>query len=291
MTEAGPTMYVNGRFAPEDEAGLSPLDRGFTLADGLFETMVALDDKVFRIGGHLARMQRGAEALRIPLPSVGELTGIILESLRRNGHTLSVARLTVSRGVDRGRGLDAPRDIEPTVVARVAPWQGPPDSMPPGRRLALSTIPRNDRSPLSRIKSLSYVEGVTARLEAQSEGADDALLCNTRGLVACGTSNNVFVVRDGALLTPPEEDGALAGIARLTALEEADRLGIPAEERSIEHRHVSGADEVFLTNVVQGPVPVISLDGGPIGAGSPGPITQMLFDAYWARVRRELLPA
>ena len=225
MTEATPVLYVNGRFVPEAEASLSPLDRGFTLADGLFETMVALGDRVFRMGDHLARMRRGAEALYLALPSAEELTWVVLESIGRNGYPRSVVRLTVSRGVDFGRGLDAPPGIEPSVVVRVAPWQSPPESAPPGRRLALSAIARNDRSPLSRIKSLSYVEGVTARLAAQRGGADDALLCNTSGFVTGGTSSNVFAVDGDSLLTPPEEDGVLPGIARLTVLEEARSLG------------------------------------------------------------------
>lgn len=282
-------MYVNGRFVPEDEAAISPLDRGFTLADGLFETMVALGDAVFRIEGHLDRMRRGAEALHIPLPPANDLKAVILESIRRNGHPGSVARLTVSRGLDRGRGLDASPGLQPSVVVRVAPWAGPPGSLPAGRSLVTSQIARNDRSPMSRIKSLSYVEGVTARLEAQARGADDALLRNTRGLVTGGTSSNLFVFRGGILLTPPEEDGALPGIARRTVLEEAGRLGIPALERSLEPVAVAGADEVFLTNVVQGPVPVASLDGGVIGAGAPGPLTQRVSNAYWERVKIELL--
>ena len=288
MTEARPVMYVNGRFVPEDEAAISPLDRGFTLADGLFETMVALSDRVFRLGAHLARMQRGAGVLHITLPSAEHLTEIILECIKRNGDPGSVARLTVSRGLDRGRGLDASPELQPSVVVRVAPWLGPPDSLPASRSVALSVIARNDRSPLSRIKSLSYVEGVTARLEAQRRGADDALMCNTRGMVAGGTSSNVFVVRAGSLFTPPEEDGALPGVARLTVLEEAGRLGIPTGEQSLTPGQIAGADEVFLTNVVQGPVPVKSMDDSAIGRGTPGPLTHRLFETYWERVRREL---
>ena len=289
MTETRPVMFVNGRFVPEVEAAISPMDRGFTLADGLFETMVALGDRVFRMKDHLARLQRGARTLHITLPPAEDLTEAVLECVRRNAHPGSVARLTVSRGLDRGRGLDAPPGIEPTVVVRVAPWAGPPDSLPAGRSLALSTLARNDRSPLARIKSLSYVEGVTARLEARGRGADDALMCNTHGLVTGGTSSNIFVVSSGALLTPPEEDGALPGIARLTVLEEAGKLGLTAEERSLEPALVSAADEALLTNVVQGPAPVASLDGNAIGAGTPGPVTQRLSQAYWERLRRELL--
>ena len=188
MTDAVPTLYVNGRFVSEAEARLSPLDRGFTLADGLFETMVALDDRVFRMEGHLARMRRGAETLHLPLPPSEELAGVVLEAIRRNGYPRSVARLTVSRGVDHGRGLDVSPGIEPTVVVRVTPWQGPLDSAPPGRRLASSTMLRNDRSPLSRVKSLSYVEGVAARLAAQRRrrrrrpAAQHTRLCGRRDI-------------------------------------------------------------------------------------------------------------
>ncbi|MBF8267401.1 MAG: Branched-chain amino acid aminotransferase [Dehalococcoidia bacterium] len=289
MTEGTPLLYLNGRFVPEAEASLSPLDRGFTLADGIFETLVALQERVFRLADHLARLERGAMTLHLPLPPVEELAEAIRESLRRNGYPGSVVRLTISRGADPGRGLDVTPGITPSVVVRVTPWQGPLTSVPAGRRLVLSTIRRNDLSPLARIKSLSYVEGVIARLEARHAGADDALLCNTRGFLTGATSSNIFAVVDGDLVTPPEEDGVLPGVARRTVLEEAERLGIPTRERSLVHEEAAGADEVFLTNVVTGVVPVVYLRGNPVGSGVHGPLTEQLAAAYWNRVRRDLL--
>lgn len=288
MADADALMYVNGEFVTEANAAISPLDRGFTLADGLFETMVAAGVRVFRIEDQLARMRRGADLLQLPMPDADELAAIIEECLRRNGLPLSVVRLTLSRGVDLGRGLNAPAALEPSVVARIAPWAGPPSSLPPGRTLVTSSLARNDRSPLARVKSLSYVDGVVARLEAQRAGADDALMCNTRGLVTGATSSNIFAVMGGVLVTPPVEDGALPGISRLTLLEEAVRLGIACEERSLTPQDVAGAEEALLSNVVQGSVPVASVDGLRLRSGAPGELTRRLFEAYWSRVRREV---
>ena len=286
--DSTPFIYLNGRFVPESDAGLSPLDRGFTLADGVFETLVALGDRVFRLGDHLARLQEGAEVLHLPLPPVEELAEAISESLRINGHPCSVARLTVSRGADPGRGLDVTPGVAPSVVVRVTPWQGPLTSVPQGRRVVVSTIRRNDLSPLARIKSLSYVEGVVTRLEAQSAGADDALLCNTRGFLTGATSSNVFAVIGGRLVTPPGDDGVLPGVARRTVLEEAERLDIPTNGHSLTPEELSTAHEIFLTNVVTGVVPVTSLSGDSVGPGVAGPVTARLARAYWERVERDL---
>ncbi|MDE2860376.1 MAG: aminotransferase class IV [Chloroflexota bacterium] len=288
MADADALMYANGEFVSEAEATISPLDRGFTLADGLFETMVAAGVRVFRIEDHLARMRRGADLLQLPMPVAEELAAIVEECLRCRGLPLSVVRLTLSRGVDTGRGLNAPAALDPSVVVRVTPWAGPSATSPAGRTLMTSSLARNDRSPLSRVKALAYVDGVVARLEAQRAGADDALMCNTRGLVAGATSSNIFAVISGVLVTPPVADGALPGISRLTLLEEASRLGVACEERSLTAEEVAAADEALLSNVVQGPLPVASVDGTGLRGGAPGALTWRLFEAYWARVRWEV---
>jgi branched-chain amino acid aminotransferase len=141
---------------------------------------------------------------------------------------------------------------------------------------------------LAGIKSLAYVEGVVARLEAHRAGADDALLCNTQGFLTGATSSNVFAVMEGRLVTPCEADGILPGIARRTVLEEADRLGVLTKEHSLAPEGIAGADEVFLTNVVTGVVPVVSLSANPVGTGRCGPVTEKLANAYWERVRVEI---
>ena len=286
--KSSPIMYVNGLFVSEAEAHISPLDRGFTLADGLFETMVAKGNRVFRIEEHLRRLSHGAEVLQIQLPPQDEIAGVISETLRHNKLEFSVVRLTVTRGIDQGRGLDVASGLTPSMVVRNSLWSGPIDGLPQSRQLAFSSICRNNLSPLSGIKSLSYVDGVVARLEARRAGADDALLCNTNGHLTGATSSNVFIVRSERLLTPCKDDGILPGVARLTVLEEAGKLNIRVCEQSLKANQVEEADEVFLTNVVTGPVPVVSVSGNRVGSGESGPATEKIAEAYWNRVREEL---
>ncbi|MEE9261245.1 MAG: aminotransferase class IV [Dehalococcoidia bacterium] len=279
-----PILYIGGRFVPQGQAHLSPLDRGFSLADGLFETMVAVGDCVFRLDDHLSRLLEGARLLELPLPTPEEMAWAVRETLRRNGLPRSVARLTVTRGVDLGRGLALPAQCTPMVVVRVTPRQ-PLTSQTTGRSLIVASLRRNEFSPLSQAKSLAYTEGIVARLEAQRAGAEDALLLNTRGDMACATSSNLFLVRsDGTVVTPPPSDGALPGIARRTVLEMAPRLGLLPLEESIAPADLMRAEEIFLTNVVTGPVPVISIDGRPVGAGEPGRVSLALATSYVAVV-------
>lgn len=287
--DAAGTVYVNGRLLPAAEASLSPLDRGFTLADGLFETVVADGQRVFRLPDHLRRLAAGAEVLGLTLPTEETLAAAILQTLRANELALAIARLTVSRGVGLGRGLDVSAGLEPTVVVTVSRWGGLPDEVPAGRSLALANARRNDTSPLAGVKSLSYVDAVVARMMAKRAGADDALVCNTGGRVTGATSSNLFIVMEGGLVTPPLSDGVLPGVARRTVLEEAARLGLETRERSLSPGDVAGSEEAFLTNVVTGVVPVTALDGRSVGSGAAGRVTSRLFSAYRDRVRRELL--
>ena len=276
---SSPVLYVNGRLTPVDDARVSALDRGFTLADGVFETMVAVDARVFRLADHLGRLRQGATLLQISLPPDAGLTAAIEATLRANGHPRSIARLTATRGVDTGRGLAVAGDGSPTLVIRVTP-RTLAASPPAGLRVVLAEARRNDMSPLSRIKSLAYTDGVLARLDARRAGADDALFLNTAERLACGTSSNLFVVRDGVLMTPPVSEGVLPGVARRTVLEVAASVGIPCAERPLPLADVDAAQEVFLTNVVTGLVPVVVVEGRPVGRGSIGPVTERLWRAY-----------
>lgn len=279
---------VDGRLVPLASRSLSPSDRGFTLADGLFETMVGYAGRVFRIEDHIARLTKGANVLHIPIPSEAELIGAIKSGLNLSAGAYSIVRLTVSRGNDYGRGLDIPQIVQPSIVVRITP--GSLSELVPGfgRTVVVSSIRRNHFSPLSKIKSLSYTEAVISRLEARNVGADDALTQNIIGLITGATSSNIFAVLQNHLVTPPEDDGVLLGIGRKVILEEAERLNILASEASLSIQNVEDANEVFLTNVVTGVAPVTCVSGKIIGNGSPGYITNILAKAYDERVKREL---
>jgi branched-chain amino acid aminotransferase len=251
-------LWVNGKLLPVGQAALDPRDRGFTLGDGLFETMRARGGAVLRIERHLSRLRAGAAVLGLsPLPKDEELADAIARTLAANELAEAAVRLTVSRGVPERRGLLPEPEPRPSVVVHAEPFAGYPDELyARGVRAVISGIPRNERSPLSRIKSLNYLENVLARREAEARGADDALLLNTAG----------------TLVTPNVTSGALPGTVReLVVAELAPQSGLEVVERAVRPDELSAAEEAFLTNALLGIVPLTEVDGLPIGTGEPGP--------------------
>lgn len=209
------TLWLNGALRRASEARIDPADRGFLLGDGLFETMAAHGRAVPELARHYARLCAGAELLRIPVPLTRpELAVAIHDLLAANGLHDAALRLTLTRGVGP-RGLLPPGNPTPTLLltaAALPPLGGP-------LRLITSTIRRDEDSPLSAIKSLNYLPGVLARMEAAERGADDALLLNRAGRVAETSIANLFVRLRGEWVTPPVSEGALPGIRRACLLD------------------------------------------------------------------------
>jgi len=287
MTGSERLAWVNGRLVGESEPSLSLLERGLTLGDGVFETMLAAGANVFRPAEHLERLAQGASLLAIDLPPVEHLLAAVLDTLSANRLSAAVVRLTVSRGPDPGRGLDVPPGVAPTVIVRATEYKpNSPDQ--PGLAAVLSSIRRNESSPLSRVKCLSYADNVLARLEARRRGADEAILLNTAGEVCCASAANLFVVEGGTLTTPPVESGALPGVTRHCVLELAAARGITVREAPVLPEDLWAADEVFLTNTVVGLAGLTALEGRPIGAGRLGEMTRLLADDRQRLVRSSL---
>ncbi len=230
-------VFLDGRLVAEEAARISPADRGFTLGDGLFETLRATAGTIHRLPAHLARLRHGAEVLGLPLPSL-DWADALARTLAANGLTDAVLRLTVSRGAGP-RGVLPPADPIPTVLIGAAPLPAP---APPARLIIATATRRNEHSPLCGIKSLNYLDNIIARQEAAQRGADDALLLNTAGRVAESTIANVFAVLDGALVTPPLAEGALPGVMRAAVLAEG------AVERPLTPQDLERAQEIFLTS-------------------------------------------
>ena len=279
-------LYLDGRIVDPEQARIDPRDRGFLLGDGLFETMRAERGRVSFLDRHLDRLEAGAATLGIPLPQPRPaLAAACLEVLQANGLTNRIAavRLTLSRGPGP-RGLAPPADPAPTLLIAVAAIaEGP---LAPARAV-ISSIRRNEHSPLSRIKSLNYLDAVLALREARERGPNEALLCNTAGRLACASAANVFLVRGGALLTPSLGEGVLPGITRGLILDLASELGSSAEETAIPPSALERAEEVFLTNSLIGIRPLVAVDGHPVGWGEIGPLTKRLSERY----RQSLLRA
>ncbi|PWC94851.1 2-keto-4-methylthiobutyrate aminotransferase [Azospirillum sp. TSO5] len=267
----GMTIWLNGRLMPAADARIDPADRGFTLGDGLFETIRIKDGAPRHLPRHLDRLGAGAALLRLPLPyDAADLIGAMTALIEAVGLTDGVVRLTLSRGTG-ARGVLPPADARPTLLMTAAPAA---HMTSPVAAIIAGCTRRNEHSPLSRLKSLNYLDSILARQEAAERGADEALLLNGAGRLAESSVANLFLSIGGRLLTPTVADGALPGIRRALILE---RHG--AEETPLTPDDLARADEVILTNSL-GLRPLVAVDGRPVGSGTAGPVlTRLLADA------------
>jgi branched-chain amino acid aminotransferase len=261
-------LWVNGALIPAERAHIDARDRGFTLGDGLFETVRVHRGHPLGLDRHVARLRRGAGFLGITLPwEDHELRDAIAATLAANGSIGAALRLTLSRGVPKTRGLPPDPDATPSLVIAVQPFTGyPAELYRRGITAMTSQIPRNERSPLTRHKTLSYLDQVLARREAAALGADDALMRNTAGELVCASAANLFLVVGDDLVTPPINAGALPGTTRELILQRlAPKVGVGVVERGIHPAELSVASEAFLTSALLGVAPLTRVDKRPVG--------------------------
>jgi branched-subunit amino acid aminotransferase/4-amino-4-deoxychorismate lyase len=245
--------WNNGTIVKASDVRIGCNDRGFTLADGVFETIRCEGARALWLDEHLARLRAGAEVLGIPVPlpdsAIDKGLGELLESAKM---PQSAIRLTLTRGVSAMRGLWPPGEpIVPTFLATIAPLR-----LRPSLSLIVArSTRRNDQSPLSRIKSLNYGDNLIARREADERGADDAILLNTRGMVASCTVGNLFIKVGQCWVTPPIEDGVLPGLARARLVK-----ALAADERTIPATELACISAAIVSNSL-GAAVVIKVDG------------------------------
>jgi branched-chain amino acid aminotransferase len=282
-----PMLWVNGNRVANDAAHVSALDRGFTLADGLFETMLLRHGRIFRAARHIERLRRGAGVLRIDLPY--DIDIWLERAANEAAHEMEEAavRLTVSRGVGI-QGL-APREpVTPTVIVTVGALPAfPPGLYEYGLSAITASARRDERALTAGVKSLAYTESIVALMHAHDEGADEALFLDTEGHLSEASASNIFICSDGALVTPPLSCGVLPGITRQTIIELAAMLGVQVSERPVDSHELAGADEAFLTSSLRGVAPLVRVDGRAIGTGTVGPLTRELLRTYGELVERE----
>ncbi len=284
-------LYLNGRFIERDDAGIDPLERGFLLGHGAFETLRAEEGQPLHFGAHAARLASSLLFLRMQQgPGEGELREICEQVLDANGLEFARIRITVAAGASDGspRAVDA--QSPPTVlVYALALARDACRQLPLPECLSIASFPLNERSPLAAAKCTGYSERLLARAEAIAGGAEDALLLNTQGRVAEAAMANVFVVRaDGVLATPPTAEGALGGVMRAQILSIARELGFESAEAPVTLRDLEDAREVLLTNVIRQVVPVRAVGGWRMSATAPGPMAKGLHAAYRIRVAGEI---
>jgi branched-chain amino acid aminotransferase len=263
---ASTVFWVNGRLLPDAEATTSARDHGFVVGDGVFEAVKIDHGNPFALTRHLARMARSAAGIG--------LTGFDVETVRRAAHEVVEANREVLTGAydllritfTAGPGVLGSGRVggAPTLVLGVTPGHDPDPET------AVVTVPyrRNDVGALTGLKTTSYGENVLALAQAHAAGASEAVFANTRGLLCEGTGTNVFVVRDGELLTPPLASGCLAGVTRALVLE-----WYGGREADLPFDALTTSDEVFLTSTARDVQAVVAVDGQPVGTGRAGPVT------------------
>lgn len=256
-------VWQDGRLLAQEDAHVSIADRGLLLGDGLFETMAVHHGRVFDLDAHLARLASGLGILGFAeTVDISKLRAGIAHYLASEEPSSATLRVTVTRGTGP-RGLAPPRTLNPSIFMTLSP-------MPPARETPLSlqiatVTRRNEHSPLSRLKALPYLDNVLALTEARAHGADDALMLNTRGTIACATVANVFMIKNGRLETPPVSDGALPGTMRELVLSVAKQDGLAPAEVSLDVNGLAGADHVFLTNSISRVTVARQCNGMPLG--------------------------
>ncbi len=272
-------VYLNGSLMLRSQASISVMDYGFLYGFGLFETMRAYGGQVFRLDSHLSRLARSAEILGLPLRAQ-ELKGAVMDTIQAN--KLGEARIRIAISIGEGGMVPDPSTCnEPTVLILAGHYQPYPEQVyQKGFRAVVSSIRRNSQSPLSRLKSANYLESILARQEARAAGVEEALCLNEKGLLAEASMSNIFLVTDGTLRTPGQDSGILPGITRETVLGLASQLGINTFEHDIRLDELFHAQEAFLTNSLIEVMPLIEVDGKPIGSGRPGPVTRRFIADY-----------
>jgi len=270
-------VFLNGRFVPEREAVISVNDRGFLYGDGLFETIRVCRSRAFRIAQHLARLAQGAETLKIKLPiPPQDLQRHAQDLISRNGNPEAVLRITLSRGPgERGyspRGAD-----QPTLVMTLHPAPALDPEQPHEWTLITSSnrIPAGDA--LAAFKTASKLVNVRARMEAEEQGANEALLLNTQGDAAETASANLFWICNRTIFTPALAAGILPGITRAVILEICARLGLSTNQQGIKPDALRLAEAIFLTQSALGVIAVTSLDGKPF---TVPPVVHQIHRAY-----------
>lgn len=275
-------IYIDGAYFPEEDAKVSVFDHGLLYGDGVFEGIRFYNGRVFRLEEHLKRLWGSARAIALEIPlSVEELSAATLETIRQNGLRDGYIRLLVTRG--KGNlGLSPDRCPKASIIIIAATIQlYPPEKYTTGMAMVTCGTRRCSPAALSpAVKSLNYLNNIMAKIEANHAGADEGLMLNEEGYVAECTGDNIFVIKDGALFTPPISSGALRGITRGVVFEIAAELGLRVSEPMLTRYDIYTADECFLTGTAAEVIAAIVLDTRPIGNGSPGKITGRIIERF-----------
>jgi branched-chain amino acid aminotransferase len=282
-------IFLNGEFVTKENAKISVYDHGFLYGDGVFEGIRVYSGNVFRLHEHIDRLYNSAKSILLTIPyTKEEMICYIIETIRRNQYQDAYIRLVVSRGVG-DLGLDPYKCKTPQVVIIVEPLALFPKHLYETGIEVVTVATRRNRSDVlsPKVKSLNYLNNVLVKIEAHLANVSEALILNDQGYVAEGSGDNVFIIKDQVVYTPPGYVGALEGITRQAIIEIAQDLGYVVKEEPFTRHDVYVADEVFLTGTAAEVIAVVKVDGRVIGEGVPGPHTKRLLEEFRRRVVSE----
>ncbi|MBI2265467.1 MAG: branched-chain-amino-acid transaminase [Armatimonadetes bacterium] len=285
-------VYLDGKYVDKDEAKISVWDHGLLYGDGVFEGIRAYNGRVFRLDEHLRRLYDSLKSVHIKIPlSRAEMKKAVLQTLRLNAIRDGYVRLIITRGKG-DLGIDPRKCSKATIIIMADKIQlYPQEYYEKGLKLTFASTRRNISEALNpRIKSLNYLNNIMAKIEAIEAGYQEAIMLNAQGFVCECTTENIFLIRDGILTTPPVWAGALEGVTRNTVIELARKEGIPIREELFTGHDIYIADECFITGTGAEILPVIEVCGRTIGEGVPGPSTRRLLAAYRDITTREGTP-
>lgn len=282
-------IWLDGNIVDEAEAKISVFDHGLLYGDGIFEGIRFYEGRVFRLREHIERLFLSAKAILLKLPwSVDEVMDYTLDTIRANGLNEGYIRLVITRGVG-DLGLNPYLCEVPSmfiIASGISLY--PEEYYEKGLEVVTCGTRRPTPASLSpQVKSLNYLNNIMAKVEAMKAGAKEGLMLNEQGYVAECTGDNVFVIKKGAVTTPPVNDGSLDGITRQVMFELCEKAGVPIREASLTRYDLYTANESFLTGTAAEVIPMVKLDEREIGDGKPGPITLKLIEAFRALVRSE----
>jgi len=274
----GLKIYLNGQWVEANEAKISVFDHGLLYGDGVFEGIRSYDGLVFKLKEHVDRLFESAHTIMLKIPlSKREVMDAVVETLKINRLRNAYIRLVVTRG-EGDLGLDPRKCKRPTIFIIADKIELYPERVfKEGMEIVTVPTPRNLPEALNpQIKSLNYLNNILAKMEATYANAEEALMLSAHGYVAECTGENIFMVRDGVLKTPPPYVGILNGITRRCVMELVQKAKIPVREEMMTRHDLYNADECFLTGTAAEIAPIVKIDGRSIGTGKPGPITLRL---------------
>jgi branched-chain amino acid aminotransferase len=277
-------IWLDEKLVEEQDAKISVFDHGLLYGDGVFEGIRFYNGRVFRLEEHISRLFDSARAIVLNMPWTQEqVCQFTVDTIKANGLNDGYVRLVVTRGTG-GLGLNPYLCERPSMFIIGSTISLYPEEYY-SKGLAIITCATRRPAPaalMPQVKSLNYLNNIMAKVEAIQSGAMEAVMLNEQGYVAECTGDNLFLLKNGKLLTPPVSDGALDGVTRRVILELADQLGIPWAEQTLTRYDIFVADECFLTGTAAEVIPVIALDRRPIGEGVPGPLTAKFITAFRA---------